>query len=47
MCVCVVLLQTPTDRGAGGQDSFDASDAGGARPKVIEHATSFYSFVVR
>lgn len=34
---CVFVLQTLTDWGDGSQDSADASDAGGARPKVMQH----------
>lgn len=34
---CVFVLQTLTDWRDGSQDSADASDAGGARPKVMQH----------
>lgn len=34
MMSCVRVLQALADRGDGGQDSYDAPAAGGARPKV-------------
>lgn len=48
--MCVFVPQTLTDWRDGSQDSIDASDAGRARPKVMQHTrntTQMYLFIFR